>query len=412
MPIFLHSKCRFLHASFAAALFVVALISGCGNDPTAEGQAVNNSADSSTALTPEPTGNDLVPQTSEDPPIPPQDGTRLGTTESQQAVAETVTPGPVEPKTTEPAVNDVRPTADTPATKSPIVGASEEVEDPPKVSRPVTPKDEVYTAIDDAIRRLQVKDYPGFIKYYLQVDVIRELRSKSAMSGFLSRIKQDPASFNRVTELLKRARKATPEFNDTFTEVTLRIIEKPVDGKPAAVASEGTAPKTTNVKLAGFGSDLDVAIGKAVAALEKGDVELFVTNMFPAGELRHPDAKKRRALVVGRMKANPAPVQQMIADLKAIKGKTPTMEAKGSVASFQLEGGMIVNGQYKVKLPTRTFKLQKAENSWRLYDRTTAIRKEVAMQVTLPLPKFTPQGGKFVKLEKIGDSWRILMLNF
>lgn len=412
MSMILRSRYRSSLAGFAATLIAVAFISGCGSDPIDEGQAADNSADSSTAPTQEPTGIDLVPLTSEDPPIPPQDGTPSGTTDSQQTVAGTAAPGAIDPETTDPAVINSPPTADTPATKSPTVGASEEAEDSPKEPRQATPKEEVYSAIDDAIRRLQSKDYPGFIKYYLQVDVIRELRDKSAMDQFLAQIKDNPGSFGRVTELLTRARKSTPEFNETLTEATLRIIEKPDDGKPTEIANDVTAPKTTDVKLAGFGSDLDAAIGKAVAALEKGDVELFVANMFPAGELRHPDANKRRALVVGRMKANPAPIQQMIADLKSIKGKTPTLTAEGRVASFQLEGGMIVNGQYNTKLPTRTLKFQKVENSWRLYDNTTAIRKEVAMQVTLPLPKFTPQGGTFVKLEKIGDEWRILILIF
>ncbi|GEM_PF-2551564 len=412
MPIFLHSKCRSFLVSFAAALFAVALISGCGNEVPGEGQAVNNSADSSTPVTSAPTEKERVSQTSEYPPLLPRDGTPSDTAEAQQNVAETAVPGAIETETPGTAVTDSPPPADTPATKNLTVGASEEAEDPPKGARPATPKDEVYSAIDDAIRRLQAKDYPGFIKYYLQVDVIRELRDKSAMDQFLAQINADPGSFARVTELLKKARKSTPEFNETSTEATLRIIETLDDGKPAAVANEPTPPKTTGVRLVGFGSDLDAVIGKAVVALEKGDVELFVANMFPAGELRHPDAKKRRAQVVARMKANPAPIQQMIADLKAVKGKKPTMEAEGSVASFQLEGGMIVNGQYKVKLPTRTLKLQKVENSWRLYDNTTPIRNEVAKQVTLPLPKFTPQGGRFVKLEKIGDDWRILALSF
>ena len=384
MPIVLHSRRRFVLANFVVALFAVAFISGCGSDPADEGQAAINSADSSAPLTPVPTGNDLAPLPSVDPPVPPEDGAPSSTTDSPES-------------------------ADTPATKNPTVAASEEAEDPPEEPRPATPKEEVYSAIDDALRRLRAKDYTGFVKYFMPVGVIRKLRDMGAMEQFVARIEREPESFGRFTDLLTKARKATPEFNKTSTEATLRIVEKPDEGKSANGVAE---PKTTGVKLTGFGADLDVAVGKALAALAKGDIELFVTNMFPAGELRHPDADKRLAFVVRRMKANPAPIQQMIADLKAITGQPPVLTDAGSVASFRLEGDEITAGRREVKLPTRTFKFQKVENSWRLYDNTTAIRKEVAKQVKLPLPEFTPEGGAFVTLEKIGDVWRIHILSY
>ena len=101
----------------------------------------------------------------------------------------------------------------------------------------------------------------------------------------------------------------------------------------------------------------------------------------------------------------------MIADLKKLKTLKPKLDKRGSVALYEIPGREIEVGRKTIKLPDRKFKLQKYENSWRLYDNTTAARKEVARQATLSLPKHTPQGGTFVKFEKIGDAWRIQILN-
>jgi len=169
-------------------------------------------------------------------------------------------------------------------------------------------------------------------------------------------------------------------------------------------------PATTDVALASFGDDLNVAIAKSVAALEQNDLDTFVLNMFPAGELRRPDAVQRRARIVARLTADPVPVTQMIADLKAVLGKTPTYEDSQQVAVFQLQGAVIEQKRLKFQLPDRIFKFRKVEGSWRLYDNTTETRKAVAVQSALKPPDLPPAGGvsaRSVVFEKIGDAWRI-----
>lgn len=264
-------------------------------------------------------------------------------------------------------------------------------------------------ALNDARRRVATKDYKGFIKYYLPVEIIRNLRSPEQMEAMLARIEGNPEGFNKFGDLLDEMRKEKPKFNATKTEATFRL--KP-EKQETPATKQPAEPQTTDVKLTGFGADRNEAISKAVKLLESGKIGDFIDGMFPAGELRRPDADKRRKQILARMKQDSPAVQQMIADLKAIGALKPTLDKSGNVATYEIPGRTVEAGRKTVELPKRTIKLQKVENSWRLYDHTTGARKEMLRQAKLALPEFEAVGGPFVKFEKIGDAWRIQEIRF
>ena len=172
-------------------------------------------------------------------------------------------------------------------------------------------------------------------------------------------------------------------------------------------------PLRSDVKLNGYGSRLTTVISSALGAVVKGDIKNLVANMFPASELRRPDADKRLARLVARFKNNKVVIRQMYDDLKdALHGK-PTYEDSGNVAVFQIPARTVRVGRSTAKVPARMIKFQKVENSWRFYDHSARIRSEIARQLTLkPTVARSSSGraipvGRYVSLEKFGSSWRL-----
>ena len=85
---------------------------------------------------------------------------------------------------------------------------------------------------------------------------------------------------------------------------------------------------------------------------------------------------------------SPEMVEQMKADLAQISEMTPTMNDGGKTAVFVLAGGEMTYGRGKINPPDRTSRFQLVEGSWRLYDNSTAIRKEISGQSALAPPEF------------------------
>jgi hypothetical protein len=170
----------------------------------------------------------------------------------------------------------------------------------------------------------------------------------------------------------------------------------------------------TNAELQGWGTDLPKVVSAAITALNDGDTKAFVANMFPASELRHPDAKARLESLDAKLKSQPTMVAQMKADFSLLADVEPSIEGDGKTAVFEIAGQDTEIGRtkYKVKLPNRTFKFQLVEGSWRLYDHSTAVHAAIEKQSALAPPDLSGDAipGEYVQLERLGDRWRILKI--
>ena len=274
-----------------------------------------------------------------------------------------------------------------------------------------TPEAAVYAALDDATARLKKADIYGFIEHYAPVSQIAHMRrNKEAMDEAVQELAAKPGRLNLLIDIFQRARKGTIEFDESGAVATIVLPVPKVKVEPEPPRDVIKEPVLTNAKLNGYGSNIGEVVGKALESLNAGKTDDFVANMFPASELRHPDAATQLKTLQARIAASPEMVEQMKTDLIAISELTPEMEDGGKTAVFALAGSEVEYGRGKSTLPDRTFKFQLVEDSWRLYDNSTAVRKEIARQSALPPPKFEAPDeidGDYIQLERLGDQWRL-----
>lgn len=278
-------------------------------------------------------------------------------------------------------------------------------------AKPGSPEAAVYAALDDAVSRLEKADIYGFFEYYAPVDELARIRrDEDGMDEAVKEFTANPGRLNGLIDVLKRARKGTVEFDESGAVATVVLPVPKVKSEPDPPANIIKEPVLTNAKLSGYGGNIGEVIGKALDSLNAGKTDDFVANMFPASELRHPDAATQLKTLQARIVASPEMVEQMKTDLAAISELTPEMEDGGTTAVFALAGAEVEYGRGKITLPDRTFKFQLVEDSWRLYDNSTAVRKEISRQSALPPPKFEAPDeidGDYIQLERLGDQWRI-----
>lgn len=272
-----------------------------------------------------------------------------------------------------------------------------------------TPEAQVRAALADAIKRLDNGDTRGFLEYYFPTEQLRQLRQANAVEQTAEALKVQPQILDGIRNRLKKAAKGTPKFDRTQSVAEFLLAPDKEEETPAKPA-EPKEPPVTNVKLTGFGNDLATVLRKAEETLDKEDAEGFVKNLFPAGELRHPEADSRRAALTQRLKDNPKLLQQMLADFKAIRKLEPTFSDEKTTAEFRIPGTKIeITKTQSVTTPERLFKLQLVEGSWRLPDNTSPARKAVAKNLSNPLGA----GGQFaaveekITFERFGDQWRL-----
>lgn len=271
-----------------------------------------------------------------------------------------------------------------------------------------TPEAQVRAALADAIKRLDNGDTRGFLEYYFPTEQLRQLRQANAVEQTADQLKQQPQILDGIRNRLKKAAKGTPKFDRS--QSVAEFILTPDEGDTPAKPPAFTEPPVTNAKLTGFGNDLATVLRKTEETLDKNDIDGFVKNFFPAGELRHPDADARRAALTQRLKDNPKLVEQMLADIKAIQKLPPTFSDAKATAEFRIPGTKIeITKTQSVMTPERVFKLQLVEESWRLPDNTTPARKALAKNLTNPLPAAGQFAGVEEKItfERFGDQWRL-----
>jgi hypothetical protein len=279
------------------------------------------------------------------------------------------------------------------------------------VAKPGTPEAAVYAALDDATARLKKADVYGFLEYYAPVaDLARMRRDKDGLDEAVRDLTGKPGQLNSLIDIFKRARKGTIEFDKSGSVATIVLPVPEVKVEPEPPANIIKEPVLTDAKLSGYGSNIGEVIGSALDALNAGKTDDFVANMFPASELRHPDAATHLKTLQSRLSASPEMVEQMKTDLVAISELTPKMEDGGKTAVFALAGAEVEYGRGKITLPDRTFKFQLVEDSWRLFDNSTAVRKEISRQSALPPVEFEGSDeifGDYIQLERLGDQWRL-----
>ena len=272
-----------------------------------------------------------------------------------------------------------------------------------------TSEAQVRAALADALKRLDDGDARGFLEYYFPTEQLRQLRQANAVEQTADRLMQQPQVIDGIRSRLRRAAKAKPTF-DRSGSVAEFILPPEEEEKPKEKGSPFKEPAVTIVKLTGFGNDLETVLRKGEETLDKQDVDGFVKNLFPAGELRHPEAESRHAALTQRLKDNPKLLEQMLADFQAMRTLKPQISESKDVAEYRLAGTKIeLNKTQSVTTPERVFKLQLVEGSWRLPDNTTHARLAVAKNLAKPLP----EGGQFaggpekITFERFGDQWRL-----
>lgn len=269
-------------------------------------------------------------------------------------------------------------------------------------------------ALDDAIGRLDTGDFLGFMEYYLPTEELRQMRRSKVVARVAEGIRTQPNQVAAIRERFVRA-KASKSLTFDESQSVVSIDLTATDEKVAAPKVPAyVEPPVTAVVVTGYGADLKIALGKAIASIESGKVDEFVAKMFPVGALREPGFDKKQATLVATFKATPKLLEPMLADLKALQSLNPVMADNGATAVFAIEGAALAapsqNGPKKA--PDRTIKLQKVDGHWRLFDNTTAARKTLAQQLTLALPEVDPSSSNDVlTLERFGDGWRLAPRN-
>lgn len=272
-----------------------------------------------------------------------------------------------------------------------------------------TPEAQVRAALADALKRLDDGDTRGFLEYYFPTEQLRQLRQANAVEQTADRLKQQPEILDGIRTRLRKAAKGAPKFDRSQSVAEFILTPEPGDTpKPP----EFKEPTVNGVKLVGLGNDLETVLRKAEEMLDKKDTDGFVKNMFPAGELRHPEAAARHAALLQRLKDNPKLLEQMGTDIKAMQKLKPTLSEAKDVAEYRIPGTTIeITKTQSVTTPERVFKLQLVEGAWRLPDNTTPARRAVALNLTKPLPDAGQyagaQGQEKITFERFGDQWRL-----
>jgi len=277
-----------------------------------------------------------------------------------------------------------------------------------------TPEAAVHAALDDAVDRLKKSDISGFIEYYMPAEQLTAIRrQKDGVKTMVQHMKAAPERLTTLLDVMQRARQGTIEFDESGSVATIMLAEPEVEDGTADASPPSSAisePVLTTAQLQGYGSDIGNVISKALDALHAGQTDAFVAHMFPASELRHPDAATRLKTLQARIAASPEMVEQMKTDLAQISELTPAMKDNGRTAVYALPGSEMKYGRGTITLPDRTFQFQLVEDSWRLADNSTAIRREIARQSALAPPELAAQDGNStdsIQMERLGNQWRL-----
>lgn len=316
---------------------------------------------------------------------------------------------------------------------------------------------QVYAALDQAVKLLEDEKYAEFIETFMPVEQLRQIHRMGGPSVAARLVFRKPETKKFFIEMLKRMRKEKPRFIVARSVAVFEVID------PGQVVKADNVPLLKegdkSVKIIGYGGDLNGAIGKAIADLEKEDVEAYLRNMLPVIELQLNDVKvlakridaakptprkvddggegvgngpvklKESSKKSNDAKKKPAQpkvanplVAKWIADLKAVAKAKPKMVSDGNVAVFEIPfvdptpaGARASSGRFggfgsrsndkKEKTgnaPKQVIKFQKDGGNWRLFDNTTPLRKAAK-----GMSRKIAASSEKTYMERIGNQWRL-----
>ena len=288
----------------------------------------------------------------------------------------------------------------------PDAGGKEEPGGPVVEAAPGTPEHEVHAALDGATWLLKTGDYRGYYEKYAPEDEYEILKTDTRLFDFvLESMKTEPERVEYIINLIDKARRLQPQIDESGTRAEFYVGDPQIKDGGEAVAAGAYEVELTETIIAGLGGDLPSAIDEALALLEAGELRQFIDGMFPVGMLRHPDSEQMRQQIVARLKANPAPVEQMIADFKAIKSITPAMEDSGKVAVYELPGPAADGENASGGPPSRTIRFQQVDTFWRLADHSRPAHDELIRQSSLPTP--AEEKKPLLVMLRVDKAWRI-----
>ena len=265
----------------------------------------------------------------------------------------------------------------------------------PKPTAAAVQKPELAKDLEAAIQLIERNDFQTFIEQYCPVDMLRKLRQQDLVERAATVMANQPKTKPQLLAMLKALKEQSPAFDRSGGLATLQFDASA--GNVEEIPGELNIPDTFGAKTTGLGNDLNHVIAEAAVLLEKGDFNTFIDSLFPASELARVHAPDTRQALLLQLKETPDLAKSMIADLNRLKGVTPELTEKGTVATFTISG----TGTRK-----RVMKFQNVESHWRLFDDSPRVVTELTRQVKLrPGSAIT-----VVQMERIGGNWRFIEL--
>lgn len=311
-----------------------------------------------------------------------------------------------------------------------------------------SPKSDVRRALHEAIAALEAGDRQT---YYLHFAPIRQLWEWRTHNGYYQ-LDAESSRRNRQTnprrseQEISRREQRFARVEQEMLAVLKRFIgcqvEFEAEGLLARISAPakmrlldgGVAPNTVpdipkpeddQIELVGYGDDLAVVLESAIRDLENRDLESFIGRLFSAGELGRLKQNGGKARLIDQVNSRPEMIEQMLRELKAAQEVAPEINFANTLATFMVSIPAPVT-KTRTRRRTRSFarrvarpvarpdkelRFQKVAGSWRFYDNSTPVRREMARQALRQPPELeydtTVEGPAVLLMEKVGAGWRI-----
>lgn len=264
-----------------------------------------------------------------------------------------------------------------------------------------TPESQLRADLEEAISLLEEGDVATFIEYYMPLDVVERIRSQSlTIQEVVQKNNTDGAFQQEFLPKLRSMQKGGIVFlNKDKSRARLQREKAAEDLTPPEL--DVRDPTTEKIPVTdGFPGDIHEAIGGAIAALEAQEYRKFAENMFPPSELSLTTSDDTLQGLMLRLEEHPQMVEQMLADLKALKELTPQTDKQNLTATFELHQGT---------KHARTVRFEKFQ-TWRFANTAKEVRSEIYQQAQQPLSP-TTESQPYTEWIRIRDHWRLSQID-
>ena len=262
-----------------------------------------------------------------------------------------------------------------------------------------TPAEQTKAALQRLRTVMEEKDYVEFVEWFAPVDDLRQIREQNAVQEVAASLNEWPHRAKMIA-MLKHLEEQSPAFDPSggvaAYEVDLLLGAEPDEGSDTPVVE----PEELDVSdVPGIDGDLPVVLAEAAALLEDEKIEEFVEHMFPVEEVARMRKDDRFAGLLERLEEHPEMVETMIDDLLAAAELEPKFDESGNVGQITLPSSRPLGEE-------RNLYFEKQNGHWRLDNQAGKIRDNIARQLTND--PVGPGAGYALRLERIGDHWRLL----